>query len=128
MSKDLAVNESGDIIIDPETGDLVTVEDDDQALATNIALGTNEGELSWNPSFGLNHLHVIENLDDIPSLEAEIEDYLESQFDNFVSAEVKDVKRNGRTATVDLAVTYLDDSGEETMVTTGTEVDDIGID
>ncbi|WP_214464517.1 hypothetical protein [Levilactobacillus brevis] len=128
MSKDLAVDESGDIIIDPETGDLVTVEDDDQALATNIALGTNEGELSWNPSFGLNHLHVIENLDDIPSLEAEIEDYLESQFDNFVSAEVKDVKRNGRTATVDLAVTYLDDSGEETMVTTGTEVDDIGID
>ena len=128
MSKDLAVDESGDIIIDPETGDLVTVEDDDQALATNIALGTNEGELSWNPSFGLNHLHVIENLDDIPSLEAEIEDYLESQFDNFVSAEVKDVRRNGRTATVDLAVTYLDDSGEETTVTTGTEVDDIGID
>ena len=128
MSKDLAVDESGDIIIDPETGDLVTVEDDDQAVATNIALGTNEGELSWNPSFGLNHLHVIENMDDIPSLEAEIEDYLESQFDNFVSAEVKDVRRNGRTATVDLAVTYLDDSGEETTVTTGTEVDDIGID
>ncbi|QCZ43712.1 hypothetical protein [Levilactobacillus brevis] len=128
MSKDLAVDESGDIIIDPETGDLVTVEDDDQAVATNIALGTNEGELSWNPSFGLNHLHIIENLDDIPSLEAEIEDYLESQFDNFVSAEVKDIKRNGRTATVDLVVTYLDDSGEEITVTTGTEVDDIGID
>lgn len=128
MSKDLATDDSGDSIIDPETGDLVMIDDEDQAVATNIALGTNEGELSWNPSFGLNHLHIIENLDDIPSLEAEIEDYLESQFDNFVSAEVKDIKRNGRTATVDLAVTYLDDSGEETTVTTGTEVDDIGID
>lgn len=128
MSMDVATDETGDVIIDPETGDFVMVDDADQAVATNIALGTNEGELAWNPDFGLNHLNILSMIDDENAVETEIDDYLESQFDNFVSSEVTSIDRDGRVATIHTRVTYLDESGEEQTTEEETEVEDDGLD
>lgn len=125
MAKDLAVDENNDFMIDPDTGDLVMTDDDSQTEAYRVALGTNEGELAWNPSFGLNHLSLLGDIDDESSMEDEISDYLESQFDNFISADVTGIERSGRVATVSLKIVSTDDDGEEQVTNTemGVETD-----
>lgn len=130
MGVDLSTDETGDVIIDQDTGDFVMIDDSDQSVATQVALGTNEGELSWNPNFGLNHLNLLSMIDDENAVEAELDDYLTSQFDNFVSCEVNSIDRDEktRTATIHTTVTYLDDNGDETTADAETEVDDIGSD
>lgn len=125
MAKDLAVDENNDFMIDPDTGDLVMTDDDSQTEAYRVALGTNEGELAWNPSFGLNHLSLLGDIDDESAMEDEISDYLESQFDNFISADVTGIERSGRVATVSLKIVSTDDDGEEQVTNTemGVETD-----
>ena len=122
--------DTGDARIDPDTVDFVMKDDVSLSEATRVALGTNEGELSWNPDFGLNHLNLLSMIDDENAVEAELDDYLTSQFDNFVSCEVNTIDRDEqtRTATIHTTVTYLDDNGNETTADADTEVDDFGSD
>lgn len=124
MRMDLAVDEDGNFKIDPDTGDFVMMDDTDLAESTRIALGTNRGELRWNSGFGLDHLSLESGLDDETAVESEMNDYLESQFDNFVSLTVDSIDRNGRTATIKTEVTYLDDDGNEQVANGETEVND----
>lgn len=126
MSQDLQVDETNDIQLDPDTGDFIMTDDSDLTEATRIALGTNAGELEWNTGFGLDHLNLLSMIDNEPAMEAEISDYLEAQFDNFVSAEITSMTRKQRVATISLKVIYSDDNGNETTAETETEVETNG--
>lgn len=122
------VTEDGDVKINPDTGDFDLFDDSDHAESTRIALGVNRGELSWNPSFGLDHLALMADLDDEVAVESELNEYLETQFDNFVSLDVESIKRtDGRTAIIHTRVTYLDDDGTEQTNDAETEVENDGV-
>jgi len=127
VAKDLVTDENNDFPIDPETGDFILADDSDQSEAYRVALGTNEGELPWNPDFGLNHLSILSQLDDESAVEDEISDYLEQNFDNFQSAEITDVALSGREATISLTITSVDDNGDEQETETEMGVETDGI-
>lgn len=87
--KDLRIDETGDLIINHETGDLDLVEDDENLQQKIYSLlNTNAGELSWNEEIGIDFLELINVSKDKEAIQKIIYDYLDEQLDDLSDVEI----------------------------------------
>lgn len=103
--KDLKLDESGDLIIDKSTGNLLTVKDKDETvqLVTSM-LNTFIGELAWNKQLGLNQTLLISSAKDKNALQTFISEYLKNNLQGFETLKINDAKLTGRNLSIDLTI------------------------
>lgn len=83
--KDFKLDDTGDLILDNTTGDLEMTSDENTLLAQQIQslVDTNLGELFWNRDYGLNHVEIMANDDDINAIHQILDDYLRENLPNY---------------------------------------------
>ena len=87
---DFLIDKTGDLVINQSLGDLSMTTNDKTLLAQQIQslLNTNYGELSWNEEFGLNHMEVMANSDDVTAVRKIIDQYLQANLDNYSTLDI----------------------------------------
>ncbi|GAX05469.1 hypothetical protein IWT25_00775 [Secundilactobacillus pentosiphilus] len=119
---DFAYDDQHDVLLDPNSKD-IEVTNDDLQQGIVIFLNTNQGELSWNPTFGVDMLQIIMDIHNEATLSSELEEWLTGYFDEIDSVVVDSVTFNKRTATINLKIVV--NNGDDIQL--GLEVDDDGI-
>lgn len=107
--KDLAIDQNtGDLVVNNESGDFELVEND-RNLQQKIysLLNTNTGELSWNDEIGIDFLELINVSKDKNALQKIIYDYLDEQLDYLSDVEIIDTQldRADRILYIELNIT-----------------------
>lgn len=110
--KDLAIDQNtGDLVVNNESGDFELVEND-RNLQQKIysLLNTNTGELSWNDEIGIDFLELINVSKDKNALQKIIYDYLDEQLDYLSDVEIIDTQldRADRILYIELNITLSD--------------------
>ncbi|VDG31417.1 hypothetical protein [Lactobacillus buchneri CD034] [Lactiplantibacillus mudanjiangensis] len=105
----LALDSTGDIDFDANTGVFNTVNDNDEIVQhLNLLLGINLGELTWNDEIGLDQNDVMINGDNESIVQSILDDYLQAQLgESYEGIEVTDfsVDREQRLSTLSATVT-----------------------
>lgn len=119
---DFEFDDQHDIKLDANTKDIQVVNDNlKQGIV--IFLNTNQGELSWNPQFGVDMLQIIMDIHKEAALSSELEEWLTGYFDEIDSVTVERVDFNKRVATINLKIVIS--NGDDIQL--GMEVADDGI-
>ncbi|VDG20621.1 hypothetical protein [Lactobacillus buchneri CD034] [Lactiplantibacillus mudanjiangensis] len=105
----LALDSTGDIDFDANTGVFNTVNDNDEIVQhLNLLLGINLGELTWNDEIGLDQNDVMINGDNESIVQSILDDYLQAQLgESYEGIEVTDfsVDREQRLSMLSATVT-----------------------
>jgi len=117
--RDYTLTDNNDLYMDDDMGDTAMTDGEAQAIQKlQIALGTNRGELDWNPDFGLDHSDIEDNAWDLGYVQQEIDDYLTDMFAEVDSVEVEDANYDPVTRNYKLSIrVFLADGDALTMNT-----------
>ena len=119
---DFAYDDQHDVMLDPNSKD-IEVTNDNLKQGIVIFLNTNQGELSWNPTFGVDMLQIIMDIHNEAALSSELEEWLTGYFDEIDSVVVDQITFDKRVATISLNIVVSQGSD----IQLGLEVDDDGI-
>lgn len=119
---DFAYDDQHDVMLDPNSKD-IEVTNDNLKQGIVIFLNTNQGELSWNPTFGVDMLQIIMDIHNEAALSSELEEWLTGYFDEIDSVVVDKITFDKRVATISLNIVVSQGSD----IQLGLEVDDDGI-
>lgn len=107
------VDSSGDLDISKSTGSVNIVSGNDYiAQKIRLLLGTNAGELPWNPSLGFHQANFIASANNQSAISTMINDYLRQNLDGFKNFEITDyqVIKGNREARITGDVSMLNDN------------------
>lgn len=118
---DFLMDETGDLVINQSNGDLSMTTNDKTLLAQQIQslLNTNYGELSWNEEFGLNHMEVMANSDDVTAVRKIIDQYLQANLDNYSTLDIDSVDFDPATRTQYIYMTITMSDGSQVSTSIG---------
>ena len=118
---DFLMDETGDLVINQSNGDLSMTTNDKTLLAQQIQslLNTNYGELSWNEEFGLNHMEVMSNSDDVTAVRKIIDQYLQANLDNYSTLDIDSVDFDPATRTQYIYMTITMSDGTQVSTSIG---------
>lgn len=121
---DFLTDDTGDLVLNTSNGDLTMTDNDKTLLSQQIQslLNTNYGELSWNEEFGLNHLEVMANSDDITAVRKIIDQYLQQNLDNYSTLDVDSVDFDPATRTQYIYMTITMSDGTQVSTSIGGDV------
>lgn len=121
MSKDLLLDETGDLIINSSTGDLELTSNDDVLLAQKVQslLNTNFGELDWNNDYGLNHVQIMANTDDLDAIKQVMDSYLRENLDNYSSISIDGSNYDSATRSLNIVATVTMNNGKQVSAQLG---------
>lgn len=121
---DFLTDDTGDLVINTSNGDLTMTDNDKTLLAQQIQslLNTNYGELSWNEEFGLNHLEVMANSDDVTAVRKIIDQYLQQNLDNYSTLDVDSVDFDPATRTQYIYMTITMSDGTQVSTSIGGDI------
>lgn len=121
---DFLTDDTGDLVLNTSNGDLTMTDNDKTLLSQQIQslLNTNYGELSWNEEFGLNHLEVMANSDDITAVRKIIDQYLQQNLDNYSTLDVDSVDFDPATRTQYIYMTITMSEGTQVSTSIGGDV------
>lgn len=121
MSKDFLLDDTGDLIIGSSTGDLTMTTDDNILLAQQIQslLNTNFGELDWNEDFGLNHVDIMANSDDISAVKQILDEFLRDNLDGYAAISLDSSNYDSATRTLAIVATVTMASGQQVSAQMG---------
>lgn len=121
---DFLTDDTGDLILNTSNGDLTMTDNDKTLLAQQIKslLNTNYGELSWNEEFGLNHLEVMANSDDVTAVRKIIDQYLQQNLDNYSTLDVDSVDFDPATRTQYIYMTITMSDGTQVPTSIGGDI------
>lgn len=121
---DFLTDDTGDLVLNTSNGDLTMTDNDKTLLAQQITslLNTNYGELSWNEEFGLNHLEVMANSDDVTAVRKIIDQYLQQNLDNYSTLDVDSVEFDPATRTQYIYMTITMSDGNQVSTSIGGDI------
>lgn len=121
MSKDLLLDETGDLIINSSTGDLELTSNDDVLLAQKVQslLNTNFGELDWNNDYGLNHVQIMANTDDLDAVKQVMDSYLRENLENYSSISIDGSNYDSATRSLNIVATVTMNNGKQVSTQLG---------
>lgn len=121
---DFLTDNTGDLVLNTSNGDLTMTDNDKTLLAQQIQslLNTNYGELSWNEEFGLNHLEVMANSDDVTAVRKIIDQYLQQNLDNYSTLDVDSVDFDPATRTQYIYMTITMSDGTQVSTSIGGDI------
>lgn len=121
---DFLTDDTGDLVLNTSNGDLTMTDNDKTLLAQQITslLNTNYGELSWNEEFGLNHLEVMANSDDVTAVRKIIDQYLQQNLDNYSILDVDSVDFDPATRTQYIYMTITMSDGTQVSTSIGGDI------
>lgn len=121
MSKDFLLDDTGDLIIGSATGDLTMTTDDNVLLAQQIQslLNTNFGELDWNDQFGLNHIDVMANSDDLGAIKQILDEFLRDNLDGYSTINLDSSNYDSATRTLSIVATVIMANGQQVSTQIG---------
>lgn len=121
---DFLTDDTGDLVLNASNGDLTMTDKDKTLLAQQIKslLNTNYGELSWNEEFGLNHLEVMANSDDVTAVRKIIDQYLQQNLDNYSTLDVDSVDFDHATRTQYIYMTITMSDGTQVSTSIGGDI------
>lgn len=121
MSKDLLLDETGDLIINSSTGDLELTSNDDVLLAQKVQslLNTNFGELDWNNDYGLNHVQIMANTDDLDAIKQVMDSYLRENLENYSSISIDGSNYDSATRSLNIVATVIMNNGKQVSAQLG---------
>lgn len=121
MSKDLLLDETGDLIINNSTGDLELTSNDDVLLAQKVQslLNTNFGELDWNNDYGLNHVQIMANTDDLDAVKQVMDSYLRENLENYSSISIDGSNYDSATRSLNIVATVTMNNGKQVSAQLG---------
>lgn len=121
MSKDFLLDDTGDLIIGSATGDLTMTTDDNVLLAQQIQslLNTNYGELDWNDQFGLNHIDVMANSDDLGAIKQILDEFLRDNLDGYSTINLDSSNYDSATRTLSIVATVTMANGQQVSTQIG---------
>lgn len=121
---DFLTDDTGDLVLNTSNGDLTMTDNDKTLLSQQIQslLNTNYGELSWNEEFGLNHLEVMANSDDITAVRKIIDQYLQQNLDNYSTLDVDSVDFDPATRTQYIYMTITMSDGTQVSTSIGGDI------
>lgn len=121
---DFLTDDTGDLVLNTSNGDLTMTDNDKTLLSQQIQslLNTNYGELSWNEEFGLNHLEVMANSDDITAVRKIIDQYLQQNLDNYSTLDVDSVDFDPATRTQYIYMTITMSDGTQVPTSIGGDI------
>ena len=121
MSKDLLLDETGDLIINSSTGDLELTSNDDVLLAQKVQslLNTNFGELDWNNDYGLNHVQIMANTDDLDAVKQVMDSYLRENLENYSSISIDGSNYDSATRSLNIVATVTMNNGKQVSAQLG---------
>lgn len=121
MSKDFLLDETGDLIIGSSTGDLTMTTDDNVLLAQQIQslLNTNFGELDWNEDFGLNHVDIMANSDDVSAVKQILDEFLRDNLDGYAAISLDSSNYDSATRTLAIVATVTMANGQQVSAQMG---------
>lgn len=121
MSKDLLLDETGDLIINSSTGDLELTSNDDVLLAQKVKslLNTNFGELDWNNDYGLNHVQIMANTDDLDAIKQVMDSYLRENLENYSSISIDGSNYDSATRSLNIVATVTMNNGKQVSAQLG---------
>lgn len=121
MSKDLLLDETGDLIINSSTGDLELTSNDDVLLAQKVQslLNTNFGELDWNNHYGLDHVQIMANTDDLDAIKQVMDSYLRENLDNYSSISIDGSNYDSATRSLNIVATVTMNNGKQVSAQLG---------
>lgn len=121
MSKDLLLDETGDLIINSSTGDLALTSNDDVLLAQKVQslLNTNFGELDWNNDYGLNHVQIMANTDDLDAIKQVMDSYLRENLENYSSISIDGSNYDSATRSLNIVATVTMNNGKQVSAQLG---------
>lgn len=121
MSKDLLLDETGDLIINSSTGDLELTSNDDVLLAQKVQslLNTNFGELDWNNDYGLNHVQIMANTDDLDAIKQVMDSYLRENLENYSSISIDGSNYDSATRSLNIVATVTMNNGKQVSAQLG---------
>ena len=121
MSKDFLLDDTGDLIIGSATGDLTLTDDETVLLAQQIQslLNTNFGELDWNDQFGLNHIDVMANSDDLGAIKQILDEFLRDNLDGYSTINLDSSNYDSATRTLSIVATVTMANGQQVSTQIG---------
>lgn len=121
---DFLTDDTGDLVLNTSNGDLTMTDNDKTLLAQQIQslLNTNYGELSWNEEFGLNHLEVMANSDDVTAVRKIIDQYLQQNLDNYSTLDIDSVDFDPATRTQYIYMTITMSDGTQVSTSIGGDI------
>ena len=121
MSKDFLLDDTGDLIIGSSTGDLTMTTDDNILLAQQIQslLNTNFGELDWNEDFGLNHVDIMANSDDVSAVKQILDEFLRDNLDGYAAISLDSSNYDSVTRTLAIVATVTMANGQQVSAQMG---------
>ena len=121
MSKDFLLDETGDLVIGNSTGDLTLTDDETVLLAQQIQslLNTNFGELDWNDEFGLNHVDVMANSNDLAAIKQILDEFLRDNLDNYSSINLDSSNYDSATRSLSIVATVTMANGQQVSTQIG---------
>lgn len=121
MSKDFLLDDTGDLIIGSSTGDLTMTTDDNILLAQQIQslLNTNFGELDWNEDFGLNHVDIMANSDDVSAVKQILDEFLRDNLDGYAAISLDSSNYESATRTLAIVATVTMANGQQVSAQMG---------
>ncbi|CAI2679120.1 hypothetical protein [Apilactobacillus apinorum] len=116
--KDVQMDNSGDIVIDNESGDISMISSDSE-LEQHIysLLNTFVGELSWNEELGLNQMQLLASANDKNAIQSILNDYLRSNLTNFDTLKVIDMNQQNRNIQINAEIKMI--NGQSIKTTLG---------
>lgn len=113
--KDLKMDSSGDVVINGVNGDLQMTTDADTLLAQKIQslLNTNFGELDWNDQYGLNHVEMLTNSNDLNAVKRIIDNYLRDNLEDYESVNIDGSNYDSATRSLEIIATVKMKNGQE---------------
>lgn len=124
MSKDFLLDDTGDLIIGSATGDLTMTTDGNVLLAQQIQslLNTNFGELDWNDEFGLNHVDVMANSNDLAAIKQILDEFLRDNLDNYSSINLDSSNYDSATRSLSIVATVTMSNGQQVSTQIGGDI------
>ena len=121
MSKDFLLDDTGDLIIGSSTGDLTMTTDDNILLAQQIQslLNTHCGELDWNEDFGLNHVDIMANSDDVSAVKQILDEFLRDNLDGYAAISLDSSNYDSATRTLAIVATVTMANGQQVSAQMG---------
>ncbi|MFC6180028.1 hypothetical protein [Lactiplantibacillus daowaiensis] len=124
----LALDSTGDIDFDANTGVFNTVNDNDEIVQhLNLLLGINLGELAWNDDIGLDQNDVMINGDNESVVQSILDDYLQTQLgESYEGIEITDfsIDREQRLSALSATITMDGEAYNATMALDNTADDE----
>lgn len=113
--KDLKMDSSGDVVINGVNGDLQMTTDADTLLAQKIQslLNTNFGELDWNDQYGLSHVEMLTNSNDLNAVKRIIDNYLRDNLEDYESVNIDGSNYDSATRSLEIIATVKMKNGQE---------------